>query len=185
MKMFGIGIMVVVLIAIVGLLFGAYSLAQQQESLDGYRGEVWNQVDRTSQLLTRLEGQLQFGVDELVKINEQITTARNDILAARQAGDLEAALTATDDAQFAINAYFEAYPQYYDLTKVFTGLQDETAGSFNRITYARQRLIEAQVRFNRTLVTFFPLRVLFEREEVLGSNSDPAMQVAPSTLGGQ
>jgi hypothetical protein len=185
MKMFGIGIMAVVLIAIVGLLFGAYSLAQQQESIDGFRGEVWNQIDRASQLIGRLESQLQYGVEELDKINQQITNARVGIEAARKTGDLEAALAATNEAQLAVNVLVEAYPQYFDLTEVFTGLQDETAGSFNRIGYARQNLIDAQVLFNKTRITFFPLMPFFERQEVIGAAFDPTTQLAPSTLGGQ
>jgi len=183
--MVGLVGLAIVVVAIVGLLLGAYSLAQQQESIDGFRGEVWNQVDRASQLLTRLESQLQYGVTELVAINEQITQARKNIQTAREAGDLEAALAATDQAQLAVQVMIEAYPDYYDLTSVFEGLQDETAGSFNRISYARQRLIEAQVGYNRTRVTFFPLMPFFERQEVIGAAFDPTSSVAPSTLGGQ
>lgn len=185
MRAVGIGALVVLVVLALGLLFGAYSLAQQQVALEGYRGDVWTQVDRASQLLERLEGQLEYGVKELSQINEQIVTARSDILAAQKAKDLEAALAATDQAQLAIDVMIEAYPQYFDMTEVFEGLQDETAGSFNRITYARKDLIDAQVRFNQTRITFFPLAGLFDREEVIGSGFDPTSSVAPSTLGGQ
>lgn len=177
-------ILIVAGLALLGyVLLGFFSLSMAQESLAGKRGEVWNQIDRADQLLTRLEGQLEYGVEELSEINQAIVEARAGVQSAQKDGDLEGALAAAGEANLAINVLIEAYPEYYDLSEVFVGLQDETAGTFNRITYARDNLIDAQVSFNRSRILFTVVGFMFEREDVLGANTDPMAQVRESTLG--
>jgi hypothetical protein len=177
----GIGLIVLVVLVLYVIL-GAFSLASQQEGIKANTGEVWNQLDRCNQLLPRLEGQLAFGKGALDQWNTQITTARNSLLAAKAAGDLKSALAAAQSLQTQIQVFFENYPQYLDLTPVMTGLMDETAGCFNRITFARGQLIDSQKSYNVTRIFFFPLAVFFQRIEILGENTNPATTVVPNTL---
>lgn len=161
---------------------GFMVLPLQQQGLAGKVGEVWNQVDRANQLLPRLEAQLKYSVAEQKQVIDKITIARNDILAAEQAsGDQAKILKATASTQSALKAFYENYPDF-GLPAVQQGLLDETAGSFNRIAYARGKLIEAQVSYNQTRI-FFPLAAAFSPPvEVLGSGVSPLTPVTPSTL---
>ncbi len=163
-------------------VIGFVALPVQQQGLAGKVGEVWNQVDRANQLLPRLEAQLKYTVSEQKQVIDKITAARNDILAAEQAsGDQAKILKATDSTQTALKAFYENYPNF-GLPSVQQGLLDETSGSFNRIAYARGKLIEAQVSFNQMRI-FFPLAALFiPPVEVLGSGASPLTPVTPSSL---
>lgn len=179
-------IMPIMAAVVVFLLWNAVGgfivLPLQQQGLAGKVGEVWNQVDRANQLLPRLEAQLKYSVAEQKQVIDRITAARNDILAAEQAnGDQTKILKATNSTQSALKAFYENYPDF-GLPAVQQGLLDETAGSFNRIAYARDILIEAQVSFNQARI-FFPLAAAFIAPvEVLGSGVSPLAPVAPSTL---
>lgn len=175
-----------IIAAVVVFLFwnaiGFMVLPLQQQGLAGNVGEVWNQVDRANQLLPRLEAQLKYTVAEQKQVIDKITAARNDILAAEQAsGDQAKIFKATASTQSALKAFYENYPDF-GLPSVQQGLLDETAGSFNRIAYARGKLIDAQVSFNQARI-FFPLAAVFiPPVEVLGSGVSPLTPITPSTL---
>jgi hypothetical protein len=161
---------------------GFIVLPLQQQGLAGKVGEVWNQVDKANQLLPRLEAQLKYTVAGQKQVIDQITIARNDILAAEQAsGDQTKIFKATDSTQSALKAFYENYPDF-GLPSVQQGLLDETSGSFSRIAYARGKLIEAQVSYNQARI-FFPLSAPFiPPVEVLGAGVSSATPVTPSTL---
>lgn len=161
---------------------GFIVLPWQQQALAGKVGEVWNQVDRANQLLPRLEAQLKYTVTEQKRVIDQIARARSDILAAEQAnGDPTKIFKAADSTQIALKAFYESYPDF-GLPVIQQGLLDETAGSFNRIAYARGKLIDAQVSFNQTRI-FYPLAAAFTPSvAVLGSGASPLTPVTPSTL---
>lgn len=175
-----------IIAAVVVFLFwnaiGFMVLPLQQQGLAGNVGEVWNQVDRANQLLPRLEAQLKYTVAEQKQVIDKITAARNDILAAEQAsGDQAKIFKATASTQSALKAFYENYPDF-GLPSVQQGLLDETAGSFNRIAYARGKLIDAQVSFNQARI-FFPLAAVFiPPVEILGSGVSPLTPITPSTL---
>lgn len=175
-----------IIAAVVVFLFwnaiGFMVLPLQQQGLAGNVGEVWNQVDRANQLLPRLEAQLKYTVAEQKQVIDKITAARNDILAAEQAsGDQAKIFKATASTQSAFKAFYENYPDF-GLPSVQQGLLDETAGSFNRIAYARGKLIDAQVSFNQARI-FFPLAAVFiPPVEILGSGVSPLTPITPSTL---
>ena len=172
----------VILLVVAYLLIGAFTLSSKQEGIHSQVGEVWNQIDRCNQLLPRLEAQLAYGKGALDKWNAQITSARNAYLAAKESGDLEGALNAMQNLNTNIQLFFEQYPQYLNLTPVMTSLMDETAGCFNRIAYARGKLIESQRSYNVARLVFFPLGIFYPRMEILGENVNPASTVVPSTF---
>jgi len=63
-------------------------------------------------------------------------------------------------------------------------LMDETAGSINRISFARDTLIESQVGFNQSRIIFFPVGLMFPRMSVLGEYHDPSTPLPTSNFGG-
>lgn len=164
------------------LLIGAFSLSMQQESLNGAQGEVWNQTDRSVQVLGRLEQQVTVFMADRKDVIDQITAARSALVAASQQRDLAKLEQAKQLTESVLKLIVEAYPNL-SLTEQQTSLMDETAGSLNRITYARQKLIDAQVGFNKTRIFFFPLQVAYARVDVVGENFDPTTQLPPSNFG--
>lgn len=173
---------IIAILLVVGLVFylliGYVSLNSLQQEIDGKTGEVWNAVDRAVQVLDRLEGQMEVYLADRQDLIDQITAGRNDILAAKQNGDLNALNDAQYKTEIAVQAIAEAYPDI-SLSGLQQGLMDETAGSINRIAYARKQLIETQVKYNKTTV-WFPF---YSKVEVLGSSFNPETTLPPSTFG--
>ena len=172
-KWLGLGL---VGLLVVYLVLGAFTLSMRREGLHGLTGNVWNNVDRATQLLTRLESEVLYAYKDRQALYQTITAARNDLLAARAVGDLEKATNVAGR----ISVILEDNSLAGDLTPVQISLMDETAGSINRITYARSKLIEGQVGYNQTRIFFFPVAVFFPRVEVLGETANPAQQLPPS-----
>lgn len=178
MKKSYIAIALIVFIAIFYFLFGCISLNSLKQDIDGKTGEVWNSVDRAIQVLDRLEGQMEVYLADRQDLIDQITAGRNDILAAKQNGDLRALTDAQNKTEIAVQAIAEAYPDI-SLSGLQQGLMDETAGSINRIAYARKELIEVQVRYNQSTILF----PFYPKVEVLGSSFNPETTMPPSTFG--
>ncbi len=176
----------VVLLVVGGLLvyalLGAVTLSMQKETIRGRVGQVWNANDRAAQVLDRLEGQMEVFLADRQDLIQDIANARRDMQQASQDGDLEQALAAQDQAALAINVVVEAYPDL-DLSGPQQALMDETSGSLNRIAYARQELIDAQVGYNRTRILFLPVGLVFPREQVIGEGMDPMQSLPPSSFG--
>jgi hypothetical protein len=180
-----VGIIVGVLVAlfVIWNLIGCVALPYQEAGLAGKVGEIWNQTDRASQLLPRLEAQLKYTVAAQKQVIDKIAAARNDVLAAQQVGaqDQSKIYQAATSTQVALKAFYENYPNF-GLPTIQQGLLDETAGSFNRIAYARHQFIDAQTSYNQQRI-LYPLAALFNPPvDVLGSDISPLTPVAPSSL---
>lgn len=180
-----IGLTLSIIVALVALwqIMGVFALPSQKIGLDGKIGEVWNQTDRASQLLPRLEKQLTYTVDAQKQVLDKIAAARNDILATQQVQgtDQNKVLTASTSTQVALKAFYENYPNF-GIPNIQQGLLDETSGSFNRIAYARHQLIQAQVEYNQARIGYFVAALFNPPVQILGSDSSPLKPVAPSSL---
>jgi LemA protein len=168
--------------AVIYLIIGGFSLASAQENVRGLTGQVWNANQRGVDVLGRLEGQLSVALADRQDLVKLITDARKAAEDAQASGDLDAVEAARQQAQLAINVIFENYPDL-SLTPLQVGLMDETAGSLNRIAYARSELIKGQVSYNVARLFFFPLSFVFPRMEVLGEFSDPSLPFPTSSFG--
>jgi LemA protein len=176
-------IIAVVALVAFGQLIGFFALPSQRIGLDGKVGEVWNQTNRASQLLPRLEAQLKYTVQTQKQVIDKITAARSDVLAAEQVNGSDQAkvLKSATSTQIALRAFYENYPNF-GIPNIQQGLLDETAGSFNRIAYARHQLIQAQVGYDQARIWFFIAAIFSPPVEVLGSDQSPLTPVAPSSL---
>ncbi len=184
----GCGMISLIVLVIAGL-FGAYqvvgyaSLAGGQETIRGKTAEIWNQIERASELLPRLEQQFNVTVDLQRDLIEEIASARSAFDTASQ-GDTSDPGNVENAAQafFALRSFVENYPNI-GLTEIQRGLFDETAGSVNRITYARGELINAQTAYNRSRVLFVPIGLFWPDEHVLGEDENPRATLPPSRVG--
>jgi LemA protein len=176
-------IIAVVALVAFGQLIGFFALPSQRIGLDGKVGEVWNQTNRASQLLPRLEAQLKYTVQAQKQVLDKIAAARSDVLAAEQVNGSDQAkvLKSSTSTQIALRAFYENYPNF-GLPTIQQGLLDETAGSFNRIAYARHQLIQGQVGYDQARIWFFIAAIFNPPVEVVGSDQSPLTPVAPSSL---
>lgn len=176
---------------------GYFSLASKAEGLDGKEGAVWNMVERANELLPRLENDMEVFMKDRVLIMEKIVDGRKvevnvadeindasaDMRTAQDTNDVALASAAADRLRAAISVIVENYPDL-GLQQAQIALMDETAGSINRIAYARGELIEAQTDYNKTRVYYPFINGMFPRENVLGSNEQyQDAQLQDSTFG--
>ncbi|PIZ46326.1 hypothetical protein CO180_01035 [candidate division WWE3 bacterium CG_4_9_14_3_um_filter_41_6] len=164
------------------LILGSCTMSMQKEGMSGKQGEVWNQSARAIEVLPRLEREVEVFMSDRQDVIGQITAARVGFESATENHNLQELAQAQGMLDSAIKVIVEAYPTL-DLSTSQIALMDETAGSLNRIAYARQKLIETQVSYNKSRIIFFPLQPFFPRAEVTGENYDPTTTLPPSTFG--
>lgn len=172
--------MVLVVLVVSYLAIGWFTLLIQSNNVDAKTGTVWVQIQRAGELLPRLETQVTFYAKDRQDLIQKIADARANLAATNKSNSNLAA--AERDVTTTLQAFMEAYPAL-SLEGVQVGLLDETSGSMNRISYARQELIEAQTSYNNTRSFFYMLGMFVPRMEILGENADPTATIAPSTLG--
>lgn len=178
------------IIVIAVVLFFAYVIGGGLITISAHNeyqsqlGRVWNALNTGAEKIQSLQLQVQVPTDLVRDVMTNLSAARNDILAAQQSGDVVAALSAYDRASVELNALTEAYPDLIDLGPLYTTLMDETSGAFNRVSYARDNLIDAQIAYNSTCI-YFPLHC--ERfdgtVDVLGAGSDPSARMNIPPMG--
>ncbi|MBV9340633.1 MAG: LemA family protein [Acidobacteria bacterium] len=153
------GIALVVIIAIVGLLFGEYvnvknTLVAKNEAVKS----AWSQVDVVLQRRADLIPNLVETVKGITKQEQavfgEIAQARSQLLSAGNPADKIAANQRLDGALGRLLALAENYPQLRS-SENFLRLQDELAGTENRIAVERKRYNDTLQDYN-TYVQQFP-----------------------------
>jgi hypothetical protein len=175
-----------VIIAVLGVwsLIGYAVLTADQQDIRNKTGKVWAQIQRAEELLPRLEQQLNTSIQLQKDLVDKIAAARSAVDTASH-GDTSNPSNinqATDSMLIALRAFNENYPNI-GLPEVQRGLLDETTGSFNRITYARTELIDAQTSYNTAKRIFLPLGLAWPDQPVFGENQNPGSTLPPSKVG--
>ncbi len=156
MKIAGIVLAVLLVLA---LIFGAKAmsirneLVTQQEAIRA----AWAQVDvalqRRADLIPNLVETVKgFAAQERTVI-ESVTKARAALLGARTPRERMEANAALDSALGRLLVVVENYPQLKS-SENFLRLQDELAGTENRIAVERRKYNEAVQRYNTTIALF-------------------------------
>lgn len=162
---------------------GYVSLATGQQNVRGKTAEVWNQIDRASQLLDRLGQQLNATIELQKELIDKIAAARSAVGTASKGdtsdpNNISQALQAMID----VRVFNENYPNI-GLNEIQKGVLDETAGSLNRITYARGELINAQTAYNKSRVLFLPIGLSWPNMSIVGEDQNPQATLPPSRVG--
>ena len=155
-----VGLVIVVILLIVALMFGsAYvgrrnQMAVKRESVNA----AWAQVDvvlqRRADLIPNLVQTVKgFAVHE-EQVFSEIAQARSALIGARTPADKIAANGALDSALSRLLVIMENYPQL-NSNENFLRLQDELAGTENRIAVERRRYNEVVQDYN-TYISLFP-----------------------------
>lgn len=137
------------------------SLITLEESVDAAWSEIDNQLQRRSDLIPNLVATVQGFAEQEQEVFGQIADARARLAGARTVGETAESY---GELQFALSRLLtvvENYPQLRS-NQNFLQLQDELAGTENRIAVSRRRYNESVQQFN-TRIRLFPTRIVANR----------------------
>ncbi|NLW55127.1 MAG: LemA family protein [Firmicutes bacterium] len=147
------GLLIVLLVAIV--IFAGYynSFISLEEKIEGRWAEIENNLQRRADLIPNLVATVQGYVTHEAAVFTEIAQARSRLLGAEGvAGKVEAS-SALDSALGRLLMVVEQYPEL-KADRRFAELQDELAGTENRLSVARLRYNEAVTAFNARIRRF-------------------------------
>src|SRR6202166_4296446 len=187
-------IVLVVLVVLVLVLFGQYvGVKNQLVAKDQAVKSAWSQVDivlqRRADLIPNLVETVKGYAQQEVTVFGDIAKARSALLSAQTPSDKIAANGQLDNALGRLLVVVENYPQLKS-NENFLRLQDELAGTENRIAVERKRYNEALQDYN-TYVGLFPNNIFagwagFQRNNAYFTASEssreaPKVQFPPPT----
>jgi len=159
-KIMKIGIIIVVMLVILALILGSSFVGRRNQMAIKHEAvnAAWAQVDvvlqRRADLIPNLVQTVKgFAVHE-EQVFSEIAQARSALIGARTPADKIAANGALDSALSRLLVITENYPQLKS-NENFLRLQDELAGTENRIAVERRRYNEVVQDYN-TYISLFP-----------------------------
>ena len=181
----GIAILIAVLAVIgiiIGMIAGSYNgLVNQQEEVESKQSEISVQLQRRADLIPNFVNTVKGYSDYEQKTYTAVTEARSAVASAKTAGEQTKAAEQLDSAiSVWVNAVTEAYPEL-KANENYKALQDELAGSENRVATARKDYNDAAKAYNSS-IRRFPKNIIagmfgFEKAEYFeaqaGSESVP------------
>jgi len=154
-----IGIVIVVMLVILALILGSSFVGRRNQMAIKHEAvnAAWAQVDvvlqRRADLIPNLVQTVKgFAVHE-EQVFSEIAQARSALIGARTPADKIAANGALDSALSRLLVITENYPQLKS-NENFLRLQDELAGTENRIAVERRRYNEVVQDYNTFIATF-------------------------------
>ena len=174
-------------LVLVGLLFAGKlvgvrnELATGKETIRAEWSHVEEQLQRRADLIPNLVNTVRGYAKHEEQVFTAIAQARSALLGARSPQEKINANSALDSAIGRLLVITESYPQL-KANENFIRLQDELAGTENRIQLARRRYNEAVQRYNTNIVVF-PNNIAaalfgFQREDAY-FKTDPGAHTAP------
>jgi LemA protein len=160
----GKGLIAVIILALIALVvFGQYvtvrnTLVSKNEAVKSAWSEVDVNLQRRADLIPNLVETVKAYAKQEQTVFGDIANARSALLSARSPSDKIAANNQLDGALGRLLAIAENYPQLKS-NENFLRLQDELAGTENRIAVARKRYNDVLQDYN-TYVQQFPASVL-------------------------
>ncbi len=171
MKKSYIVLCVVLAIVVLGVIYSvsAYnSLVDLKETVDAGESEIDNQLERRADLIPNLVNTVKGYVEHEEGIIKNITDARASLVGAK---DMKDKAEANENLNKAIDALLVIVENYPDLkaNQNFISLQDELAGTENRIANARRNYNDAVKEYNQSIKKF-PKNIIanmfnFDKEE--------------------
>ena len=162
-------IVIVAILAIIGIGIGmSYNeIVTLKENVSNEYSNINVQLERRADLIPNLVNTVKGYVEHEEKTIEMITSARENLL---KANTVDEKAKANEDLDNALNALMVVVENYPDLkaNENFINLQDELAGTENRISTVRRDYNEAVKSYN-TKIQKFPTNIIakifnFEKE---------------------
>lgn len=170
-----LGIIVLILVVFGGSVVSRYnSLVSMETAVDASWAQVENQLQRRADLIPNLVATVQGYASHEQEIFTEIADARSRLLAAGTAEEQIAANSGVESALGRLLAISENYPQL-KADASFIRLQDELAGTENRISVGRMRYNESVQEWNVTIKQF-PMVIL---ANLFGRDARPFFETSP------
>jgi len=180
-------IIVIAVLAVVGLVAGIFaggynSLVDMETDIEGKSAQIQTQLQRRADLIPNFVATVKGYSDYEQSTLQGVTDARAAVGNAKTTDEQAAASEQLDRAiSIWVNAVTEAYPDLKANTQ-YIALQDELAGTENRIANARRDYNEAVQKYNRS-IRRFPKSILasmFGFEKAAFFQADADAQDAPT-----
>ena len=158
-------LLIIVIALIVGLgiwFFGTRnSLMTLKEDVEMQQSQIETNLQRRSDLIPNLVATVKGYANHEEEVFTEIAEARSKLAGSIESGDIEAINEANNTLDSALGRLLAISEDYPDLqaSEQFIALQDELAGTENRIAVARQYYNEA-VRTYNTNVQRFPTSIV-------------------------
>lgn len=154
----GIGLSIIFIILIM-IFAGAYnSLVSAEEDVESKLADISVQLERRADLIPNLVNTVKGYVSHEEKIINNITEARENLINAKNVEDKAEANEELTNALNSLIVIVENYPDLKANTN-FIGLQDELAGTENRIAVARKDYNDSVKKYNK-IIKSFPKNIL-------------------------
>ena len=151
-----IGFLAVILIAVFWFFGTRNSLISLREDVEMQQSQVETTLQRRSDLIPNLVETVKGYATHEEEVFTEIANARSELAGSIESGDINSiteANNALDSALGRLLAISEDYPDL-EASEQFIALQDELAGSENRIAVARQYYNEKVQTYNTTVQQF-------------------------------
>jgi LemA protein len=153
-------LMMVLLIVVLLIVFGGFwyvstrnRLISQEQEIEGSWAEVDNQLQRRYDLIPNLVETVKGYAAQEESIFVQIAEARSKLAGAGSVAETAEASNGMESALSRLLVVVENYPELKS-NENFIRLQDELAGTENRLAVARKRYNEVVQSFNRAILMF-------------------------------
>ena len=150
-----IGIVLVVIVLLVVMMFsGTYNgLVSKEEEVDNKLADISVQLERRADLIPNLVNTVKGYASHEQSVIDSVTTARERLV---NANTVEEKAAANQELTSALNNLFVIVENYPDLkaNTNFLNLQDELAGTENRIAVARRDYNDAVKSYNKEIKSF-------------------------------
>ena len=174
-------IVLIAVLAVVGLIAGLFvgtynGLVSAEENINGKTAEIQTQLQRRADLIPNFVNTVKGYSDYEQSTLQAVTEARSAVAeAATPAQQAEAGEQLDSAIDIWVNAITEAYPDL-EASDQYVALQDELAGTENRIATARRDYNEAVQSYN-TSIRRFPKSLIaamfgFEKAEFFEADED-------------
>lgn len=137
----------IVLLLVLGYVYYYNGFIALEEEINGKWAEIENNLQRRADLIPNLVATVKGYAGHEEAIFTEIAQARSRLLGAQGVADKVQASSAMESALGRLLAVVEAYPQL-KADQRFAELQDELAGTENRLSVARLRYNEAVKAYN-------------------------------------
>ncbi len=188
-----IGLIIIVILLVLGFWLGSTYIGHRNEMVRKKEAinAAWSQVDvvlqRRADLIPNLVETVKGYASQEVKVFGDIAAARAALMGAKTPQDKIAANGQLDGALSRLLVIVENYPQLKS-NENFMRLQDELAGTENRIAIERRRYNETLQDYN-TYIGLFPNNIVasmsgFTRNDAYFKTEEGARQVPKVNFGG-
>lgn len=151
-----IGVGVVLAIIIIWFFSTRNGLVAMKENIESQQAQIETTLQRRSDLIPNLVSTVKGYTAHEEKVFKEVSDARSKLAGTLESGNFQEITEANNNLSSALSKLIAISESYPDLkaSDQFTALQDELAGTENRITVARQHYNEAVQSYNSSVQRF-------------------------------